>query len=74
MVDNKSTKTRFYVSKMKCDGCITTANSALKALSGFESAEYDLKDGTAVIYGDIDPQAACQALGEAGYPSVVSSD
>jgi len=74
MSDSTSTITRFYVSKMKCDECITNTNNAIKTLSGFESAEFDLKEESAVVYGNVDPQAVCQALSEAGYPAVVRSD
>lgn len=67
-------KTRYYVQGMKCDGCIETANKALAEVDGFESAEFDLEAGTGAVQGDVDPQAVCQALTAAGYPSVVKSD
>lgn len=66
-------KTQFYVQGMKCDGCITAANEGLAKVPGFESAEFDLSAGTAVITGDVDPQAVTQALTEKGYPAVVKS-
>lgn len=64
---------RYYVQGMKCGGCIDTANKALAEVLGFERAEFDLKAGTAVIQGDVDPQAVCQVLTQAGYPAVVKS-
>lgn len=66
-------KTQFYVQGMKCQGCIDAANDALSQLPGFVSAEYDLAAGEAVVSGDVDPQAVCQALTEKGYPAVVKS-
>jgi Cu+-exporting ATPase len=66
-------ETAFYVQGMKCNGCITTAEKALQDVYGFESAEFDLAEGTAKITGDVDPQAVCQALTQAGYPAVVKS-
>ena len=69
-----TTQTNFYVQGMKCDGCIATGKKALADIPGVESAEFDLASGTAVVIGDIDPQAVCQALTSAGYPSVVKSD
>ncbi len=67
------TKTEFYVTGMTCNGCIKKANEALSQIQGFESAEFDLEQGTAEIVGAIDPQAATQALTDAGYPAVVKS-
>lgn len=73
-MNNETMTTHFYVTSMKCDGCITNATNALSELPGFNQAEFDLKAGTALVTGDVDPQAVCQALGEAGYPAVVKSD
>ena len=67
------TTTNFFVTGMKCDGCIKKANSALQDIPGFESAEYDLKEGTATVVGDVDPQAVAQALTQTGYPATVKS-
>lgn len=68
-----STTTRVYVQNMKCGGCIANANKALATVPGFEKAEFNLAEGTAVIEGDVDPQAATLALTQAGYPAVVKS-
>jgi copper chaperone CopZ len=68
-----STQTQFYVQGMKCDGCIAAANKALNNIPGFENAEFDLPTGTAVVSGDVDPQAVCLALSQAGYPATVKS-
>lgn len=68
-----NSKTQFYVQGMKCDGCIAKAKEALATLPGYKDAEFDLKAGTALVQGDIDPQAAAQALASVGYPAVVKS-
>ncbi len=68
-----SVTTRFHVQGMKCDGCVSRANEALRTLPGFESARFDLKGGGAEVTGDVDPQAVCEALTRAGYPAVVNS-
>ena len=70
---NVAQETRFHVEKMRCGGCIDTATKALQNLPGFESAEFDLGAGTALVKGEVDPQAVCQALTAAGYPAVVKS-
>jgi copper chaperone len=67
-------KTQYYVQGMKCDGCIANANKALADVPGFESAQFDLQQGTAQVEGNVDPQAVCQALAGAGYPAVVKSN
>ena len=69
-----SLTTRFYVSGMKCEGCASTVKQALVDAAGVDSAEVDLAEGVASVQGDVDPQAVCQILAEAGYPAVVKSD
>jgi copper chaperone len=67
-------KTQFYVTGMTCEGCVKKATEAVSKIQGYENSEFDLEAGTAMIEGDIDPQAAAQALTEVGYPAVVKSD
>lgn len=67
------TTTHFHVSRMKCSGCVSTATAALNTVVGVESVVFDLANGTATVVGEVDPQAVCQALTEAGYPAVVKS-
>lgn len=71
---NAKVETHFYVKGMKCDGCIAKVRGALEQVPGYESSEFDLKAGTAAVAGDVDPQAAAQAISGAGYPAVVKSD
>ena len=60
---------KLSVSGMKCNGCIAKATEAVAKLPGYVAAEFDLKAGTAVVKGDVDPQAVVQALTAAGYPA-----
>jgi copper chaperone CopZ len=55
---------------MKCGGCIARATEALAKLPGYESVEFDLRDGTAVVKGAVDTQAVIRALTGAGYPAM----
>ena len=57
------------VSGMKCNGCIAKATAVLVKLPGYVAAEFDLKAGTAVVRGCVDPQVAINALSSAGYPA-----
>jgi copper chaperone CopZ len=54
---------------MKCGGCIAKATEALSKLPGYVSAEFDLKSGTAVVKGSVNPQAVVNALTKVGYPA-----
>lgn len=65
--------TEFFVQGMKCGGCTANASKALVDMQGLVSAEFDFKAGTGRVVGNIDPQAVCQLLTEAGYPAVVKS-
>jgi copper chaperone len=65
-------ETHFSVKGMKCGGCIAKATEAVSVLPGFASAEFDLKNGRAVVKGSVDPQAVVNALTKAGYPAEVN--
>ncbi len=65
----QAVETRYKVSGMKCGGCIAKATEALSKLPGYAGAEVDLKNGTAVVKGGVDPQAVVNALTKAGYPA-----
>lgn len=66
---NRTVETRYRVSGMKCGGCIAKATEAVSKLPGYVSAEFDLKNGTAVVKGGVDPQSVVNALTKAGYPA-----
>jgi hypothetical protein len=74
MIKSDARATRFYVSGIKSENSLNNANKSLQPLPGFESAEFNAEEGTAIVYGDIDPQAVCFLLNEAGFPAVVKSD
>ena len=66
---NTSVETRYKVSGMKCGGCIAKATEALSKLPGYVSADFDLKNGTAVVKGSVSPPAVVNALTKVGYPA-----
>jgi copper chaperone CopZ len=61
------------VKGMKCGGCVAKATEAVSRLPGYEGAEFDLQTGIGVIRGEVEPQAAVDALTRAGYPATVRS-
>lgn len=64
-------QTRFSVKGMKCGGCVAKATEAVSKLPGYETCEFDLKSASAVVKGDVDPDAVAKALTQAGYPAQV---
>lgn len=69
-----ATETRYSVKGMKCGGCIAKATEALAKLPGFVEARFDLAEKSAVVRGNVSPQAVIQALNTAGYPAEVDGD
>lgn len=72
-IQEQPVETRYSVQNMKCGGCVAKATEALAKLPGYESAEFDLKNGTAVVKGAVDAQAVVRALTGAGYPATPRS-
>lgn len=65
-------ETRYLVTGMKCGGCIAKATAAVSKVPGYVSAEFDLKTGSAVVKGSVDPHAVVSALTKVGYPAEVN--
>ena len=68
----EASETRFSVEGMKCGGCVAKATEAVSKLPGYQACEFDLKTASAVVKGDVDPQAVVKALTEVGYPAQVN--
>lgn len=62
-------KINLQVSNVKCGGCVAKCQTALQALPGYVDSTFDIPGKTALIRGDVDPQAAAAALTAAGYPA-----
>ena len=67
-------ETRFSVKGMKCGGCVAKATEAVSKLPGYVSADFDLRTGSGVVKGSVDPQAVVKALTQVGYPAQVKQD
>ncbi len=70
----KITEIRYTVSGMKCGGCVAKATEAVSKLPGLVEARFDLTAKSAVIKGNVDPQAVIQALAGVGYSATVQHD
>jgi len=66
-------ETTFYISGLKCGGCIANARASLEKVTGYESADFNLEEGIMKVKGGVDPQAISAAMSEAGYAAVVKS-
>lgn len=64
-------ETRFDVKGVKCGGCVAKATAALSSLPGYQACAFDIPNATAVVKGDIDPEAVVKALTQVGYPAQV---
>lgn len=60
--------TVLQVNDVKCGG-VATCQAALNTLSGYVDSSVDIPRKTALIRGDIDPQALAAVLAAAGYPA-----
>ncbi len=67
-------ESRYSVTGMKCGGCIAKATEAVSKVPGYVSADFDLKTGSAVVKGSVDPQAVVNALTKVGYPAEAKKD
>ncbi len=60
-------ETRYTVNGLKCGGCVSKATVALQALPGVTAAQVDLATKSAVVQGEVAPEAVIRALQGAGY-------
>lgn len=64
-----SRELQLTVKNLKCAGCVTRAREAVSKLAGYEGAEFDFKNGTGVVRGEVDLEAVIHALTKLGYPA-----
>lgn len=58
---------RLRVDGMKCLGCASKVEQALRGLSGVTAAEVSLEEGIATIAGDVQPEDLIHALSYTDY-------
>ena len=59
--------TRLSLSGLHCAGCVTTVETALKAVPGVTQAAVNLTERTATVKGDVSVPALIQAVAQSGY-------
>ncbi len=62
---------RLSIAGMRCAGCIESVETALRATPGVESADVSFADHTALVHGEVTPEALKKALQDAGYDGAV---
>ena len=55
------------ISGMKCGGCVSAVEDALKAVSGVDAVEVDLAANKAVVSGSAETSELIAAVEAAGY-------
>ncbi len=58
---------RLSVAGMSCAGCVASVEKALQAVPGVASASVNFAEHTAVVTGEVSPQALVEAVRAAGY-------
>lgn len=66
-----STTIRLSVLGMRCAGCVSAVEGALRAVPGVLSADVNFADHTATVRGEVDSERLKQAVVEAGYDAAV---
>jgi len=61
------------ITGMTCGHCQAGVAKALKSVPGVTDAQVDLKNGTAVVEGDAQPEALVAAVTEEGYGAQVAN-
>jgi copper chaperone len=65
--------TKLNVTGMTCGHCQNAVKNALEEVTGVETAQVDLENGTATVAGAADVNALLAAVQEAGYEATVAA-
>jgi Cu+-exporting ATPase len=71
MSEASENKLRLSVLGMRCAGCVSAVEGALRAVPGVQAAEVNFADHTAWVQGEAEAETLKQALHEAGYEAAV---
>ncbi|MHB8536202.1 MAG: heavy-metal-associated domain-containing protein [Sulfuricaulis sp.] len=70
----EKSETRYSVKGMKCGGCVAKATEAVSKLPGYQASVFDLKAGSVVVQGSVDPRTVVETLNRIGYPAEAHED
>jgi hypothetical protein len=66
-------ETEYFIHGLNSDDDCHQARQAILQVPGVRNAAIHPDLGTATVSGEVDPQAVCLLLTQAGYPAVVKS-
>lgn len=69
--DNTSEALRLSILGMRCAGCVSSVEGALAAVAGVESVNVNFADHSALVTGNVEPDALKQAVKEAGFDAAI---
>jgi Cu+-exporting ATPase len=69
--ENPSRAVRLSVLGMRCAGCVSAVEGALRAVPGVSGADVNFADHTALVQGGADVEALKKAVREAGFDAAV---
>lgn len=62
---------RLSITGMMCAGCVSAVEKALQSVTGVHQANVNLAERTAMVTGDIEPNALLKAVKKAGYNAAI---
>jgi len=63
----------FSVSNMKCGGCVSAIEDALKAVSGVESVVVSLDEHSGKVTGSLNADDIAKIITDAGFPATAKN-
>ena len=69
--EETSGEIRLSILGMRCAGCVSAVEGALAAVDGVTSVSVNFADHSAMVKGNVDPEALKQAVKDAGYDAAV---
>src|SRR5512137_74123 len=69
--EETSDEIRLSILGMRCAGCVSAVEGALAAVDGVTSVSVNFADHSAMVKGNVDPEALKQAAKDAGYDAAV---
>ncbi len=70
-IEESSNEIRLSILGMRCAGCVSAVEEAIKAVPGVTEVSVNFADHSATVAGDVDADVLKQAISEAGYDAAV---
>ncbi len=70
-IEESSNEIRLSILGMRCAGCVSAVEEAIKAVPGVAEVSVNFADHSAIIKGNVEAEVLKQAVAEAGYDAAV---